>query len=41
MITMENGDIETLSEGEYEALVQAAVANEEEYDEESGEDPLL
>ncbi|KAK1648898.1 hypothetical protein QYE76_066703 [Lolium multiflorum] len=30
MITMENGDIETLSEGEYEALVQAAVANEEE-----------
>ncbi|KAK1601255.1 hypothetical protein QYE76_017583 [Lolium multiflorum] len=29
MITMENGDIETLSEGEYEALVQAAVANEE------------
>ncbi|KAK1641609.1 hypothetical protein QYE76_059414 [Lolium multiflorum] len=27
MITMENGDIETLSEGEYEALVQAAVAN--------------
>ncbi|KAK1601902.1 hypothetical protein QYE76_017607 [Lolium multiflorum] len=36
MITMENGDIETLSEGEYEALVQAAVANEE-----SGEDPLL
>ncbi|KAK1601968.1 hypothetical protein QYE76_027073 [Lolium multiflorum] len=38
MITMENGDIETLSEGEYEALVQAAVANEEEYDEESGED---
>ncbi|KAK1682054.1 hypothetical protein QYE76_042902 [Lolium multiflorum] len=41
MITMENGDIETLSEGEYEALVQAAVANEEDYDEESGEDPLL
>ncbi|KAK1693906.1 hypothetical protein QYE76_010603 [Lolium multiflorum] len=41
MITMENSDIETLSEGEYEALVQAAVANEEEYDEESGEDPLL
>ncbi|KAK1609458.1 hypothetical protein QYE76_033131 [Lolium multiflorum] len=40
MITMENGDIETLSEGEYEALVQAVVANEEEYDEESGEDPL-
>ncbi|KAK1615038.1 hypothetical protein QYE76_020555 [Lolium multiflorum] len=40
MITMENGDIETLSEGEYEALVQA-VANEEDYDEESGEDPLL
>ena len=38
---MENGDIETLSEGEYEALVQAAVANEEDYDEESGEDPLL
>ncbi|KAK1682411.1 hypothetical protein QYE76_043259 [Lolium multiflorum] len=37
MITMENGDIETLSEGEYEALVQDAVANEEEYD----EDPLL
>ncbi|KAK1694503.1 hypothetical protein QYE76_011200 [Lolium multiflorum] len=37
MITMENGDIETLSEGEYEALVQAAVANEEDYDEESGE----
>ncbi|KAK1650599.1 hypothetical protein QYE76_068404 [Lolium multiflorum] len=31
MITMENGDIETLSEGEYEALVQDAVANEEEY----------
>ncbi|KAK1681375.1 hypothetical protein QYE76_042223 [Lolium multiflorum] len=41
MITMENGDIETLSEGEYEALVQAVVANEEDYDEESGEDPLL
>ncbi|KAK1616678.1 hypothetical protein QYE76_022195 [Lolium multiflorum] len=41
MITMENDDIETLSEGEYEALVQAAVANEEDYDEESGEDPLL
>ncbi|KAK1647927.1 hypothetical protein QYE76_065732 [Lolium multiflorum] len=41
MITMKNGDIETLSEGEYEALVQAAVANEEDYDEESGEDPLL
>ncbi|KAK1616807.1 hypothetical protein QYE76_022324 [Lolium multiflorum] len=41
MITMENGDIETLSEGEYEALVQAAVANEEEYDEENGEYPLL
>ncbi|KAK1648811.1 hypothetical protein QYE76_066616 [Lolium multiflorum] len=41
MITMENGFIETLSEGEYEALVQAAVANEEDYDEESGEDPLL
>ncbi|KAK1608545.1 hypothetical protein QYE76_032218 [Lolium multiflorum] len=41
MITMENGDIETLSEGEYEALVQAAVANEEDYDDESGEDPLL
>ncbi|KAK1641639.1 hypothetical protein QYE76_059444 [Lolium multiflorum] len=41
MITMENGDIETLSEGEYEALVQAAVANEEAYDEESGEDPPL
>ncbi|KAK1595410.1 hypothetical protein QYE76_018525 [Lolium multiflorum] len=41
MITMENGDIETLSEGEYEALVQAAIANEEDYDEESGEDPLL
>ncbi|KAK1648750.1 hypothetical protein QYE76_066555 [Lolium multiflorum] len=41
MITMENGDIETLSEGEYEALVQAAVANEVDYDEESGEDPLL
>ncbi|KAK1648979.1 hypothetical protein QYE76_066784 [Lolium multiflorum] len=41
MITMENGDIETLSEGEYEALVQAAVANEEDYAEESGEDPLL
>ncbi|KAK1692663.1 hypothetical protein QYE76_009360 [Lolium multiflorum] len=41
MITMENCDIETLSEGEYEALVQAAVANEEDYDEESGEDPLL
>ncbi|KAK1641633.1 hypothetical protein QYE76_059438 [Lolium multiflorum] len=41
MITMENGDIETLSEGEYEALVQAAVANEEDYDEESEEDPLL
>ncbi|KAK1694572.1 hypothetical protein QYE76_011269 [Lolium multiflorum] len=41
MITMENGDIEMLSEGEYEALVQAAVANEEDYDEESGEDPLL
>ncbi|KAK1648910.1 hypothetical protein QYE76_066715 [Lolium multiflorum] len=29
MITMENGDIETLSEGKYEALVQAVVANEE------------
>ncbi|KAK1616641.1 hypothetical protein QYE76_022158 [Lolium multiflorum] len=41
MITMENGDIDTLSEGEYEAVVQAAVANEEDYDEESGEDPLL
>ncbi|KAK1627990.1 hypothetical protein QYE76_002305 [Lolium multiflorum] len=41
MITMENGDIETLSEGEYEALVQAVVANEEDYDEESGDDPLL
>ena len=41
MITLENGDIETLSEGEYEALVQAAVANEEEDDEESGEDSLL
>ncbi|KAK1664899.1 hypothetical protein QYE76_053058 [Lolium multiflorum] len=41
MITMENVDIETLSEGEYEALVQAAVANEEDYNEESGEDPLL
>ncbi|KAK1608433.1 hypothetical protein QYE76_032106 [Lolium multiflorum] len=41
MITMENGDIETLSEGEYEALVQAAVANEEDYNEESGEDRLL
>ncbi|KAK1681766.1 hypothetical protein QYE76_042614 [Lolium multiflorum] len=41
MITMDNDDIETLSEGEYEALVQAAVANEEDYDEESGEDPLL
>jgi hypothetical protein len=38
---MENGDIETLSEGEYEALVQAALANEEYYDEESGEVPLL
>ncbi|KAK1607883.1 hypothetical protein QYE76_031556 [Lolium multiflorum] len=36
MITMENGDIETLSQGEYEALVQPAVANEEDYDEESG-----
>ncbi|KAK1572649.1 hypothetical protein QYE76_018789 [Lolium multiflorum] len=35
MITMENGDIETLSEGEYEALVQATVANDEDYDEES------
>ncbi|KAK1694607.1 hypothetical protein QYE76_011304 [Lolium multiflorum] len=41
MITMENGDIETLSEGEYEALVQSVVANEEEYDEEGGEDPIL
>ncbi|KAK1628508.1 hypothetical protein QYE76_002823 [Lolium multiflorum] len=41
MITMENGDIETLSEDEYEALVQAGVANEEAYDEECGEDPLL
>ncbi|KAK1653346.1 hypothetical protein QYE76_071151 [Lolium multiflorum] len=41
MITMENGDIETLSEDEYESLVQAAAANEEAYEEESGEDPLL
>ncbi|KAK1681388.1 hypothetical protein QYE76_042236 [Lolium multiflorum] len=41
MITMENGDIETLSEDEYEAMVQAAVAHEEAYDEDSGEDPLL
>ncbi|KAK1642308.1 hypothetical protein QYE76_060113 [Lolium multiflorum] len=41
MITMENGDIETLTEGEYEALVQAAITNEEDYDEERGEDPLL
>ncbi|KAK1684997.1 hypothetical protein QYE76_045845 [Lolium multiflorum] len=41
IITMENGYIETLSEGEYEALVQAVVANEEDYDEENGEDPLL
>ncbi|KAK1617486.1 hypothetical protein QYE76_023003 [Lolium multiflorum] len=41
MITMENGDIETLSEDEYEALVQAVVANEEDYDEDCGEDPLL
>ncbi|KAK1680979.1 hypothetical protein QYE76_041827, partial [Lolium multiflorum] len=41
MITMENGDIETLSEDEYEAMVQATVANEEAYDEDSGEDPLL
>ncbi|KAK1627781.1 hypothetical protein QYE76_002096 [Lolium multiflorum] len=39
MITLENGDIHTLSEGVYEALVQATVANEEEYDEESGEEP--
>ncbi|KAK1666378.1 hypothetical protein QYE76_054537 [Lolium multiflorum] len=41
MITMENGDIETLSEDEYEAMVQATVSNEEAYDEDSGEDPLL
>ncbi|KAK1626910.1 hypothetical protein QYE76_001225 [Lolium multiflorum] len=41
MIAMENGDIETLSEDEYEALVQAAAANEEAYEEESGEDPIL
>jgi hypothetical protein len=38
---LEDGDLETLSEGEYEALVQAAVDNEEEYDQESGEYPLL
>ncbi|KAK1686980.1 hypothetical protein QYE76_047828 [Lolium multiflorum] len=41
MITMENGDIETLDEDEYEALVQAAVESEEAYEQESGEDPLL
>ncbi|KAK1627943.1 hypothetical protein QYE76_002258 [Lolium multiflorum] len=41
MITMENGDIETLDEDEYEALVQAAVESEEAYAQESGEDPLL
>ncbi|KAK1629282.1 hypothetical protein QYE76_003597 [Lolium multiflorum] len=40
MIPMENGDIETLDEDEYEAMVQAAVANEEAYEEDSGEDPL-
>ncbi|KAK1677405.1 hypothetical protein QYE76_038253 [Lolium multiflorum] len=41
MITMENGDIETLDEEEYEALVQAAVESEEAYEQECGEDPLL
>ncbi|KAK1645777.1 hypothetical protein QYE76_063582 [Lolium multiflorum] len=41
MITMENGDIATLDEDEYEAMVQAAIASEEAYDEDSGEDPLL
>ena len=41
MITMENGDIETLDEDEYEALVQAAVESEEAYEQECGEDPLL
>ncbi|KAK1632864.1 hypothetical protein QYE76_007179 [Lolium multiflorum] len=41
MITMENGNIETLDEDEYEALVQAAVESEEAYAQESGEDPLL
>jgi hypothetical protein len=38
---MENSDVETLDEDEYEALVQAAVESEEAYEQESGEDPIL